>query len=288
VRLRKPVLRQPEKHQLGYNNILLPNEREVTTEIITDAAALLKLSPENMQQLISQSVPLPVARTASREEAELVTLRLRDLGLNCVMVSDEKLGLAFPDNVLKRVRAMSFDDERVVIYHSGAEEVQFSWADVILILPARLIETRLEVKERMTRKKENEILDTNEFFRDDVVIDFYTATPPFTWRVSATGFDFSCLGSEKALVASENISRLQRVIVTRAVNAQFDDSYLRVRNLLELVWSTQQETQASGWRRERPGKLSVGVAATKSNETQFTRYSRLRHYLVNLDNHVIL
>ena len=278
VRLRKPVLRQPEKHQLGYNNILLPAP-EVSSETVTDAAALLKLSTENMQQLMSQNVPMPVARTASREEAELVTLRLKDLGLSCVTVSDEELGLSLSETSVKRVRAMSFADDLVVIYHSGTEEMNISWSDVTLILPARLIENRLEIKERMTRKKENEILDTNEFFRDEVVIDFYTTTHSFTWRVGATGFDFSCLGSEKALVANENINRLQRLIVAKAVNAQFDDSYQRLRNLLELVWSTQAETQSSGWRRERPGKLSVGVATTKSNETQFTRYSRLRYYL---------
>jgi hypothetical protein len=231
-----------------------------------------------MQQLMSQSVPMPVARTGSREEAELVTVRLRDLGLNCVTVSDEELG--FSDNVVKRVRAMSFADEHVVIYHSGSEQASFNWSDVVLILPARLIETRMEIKERMSRKKENEILETNEFFRDEVVIDFYTAAHSFTWRVGASGFDFSCLGSEKALVANENIARLQRLIVAKAVNARFDDSYQRVRNLLELVWSTQPETQSSGWRRERPGKLSVGVATTKSNESQFTRYSRLRYYLL--------
>ena len=281
ARLRKPVLRQPEKHQLGYNNILLP-AREVSNEMVTDAAALLKLSTENMQQLISQNVPMPVARTASREEAELVTLRLKDLGLGCVTVSDEELGLSFSETSVKRVRAMSFVDEQVVIYHSGTEEANISWSDVILILPARLIETRLEIKERMTRKKENEILDTNEFFRDEAVIDFYTTTHSFTWRVGATGFDFSCLGSEKALVANENISRLQRFMVAKAVNARFDDSYQRLRNLLELVWSTQAETQSSGWRRERPGKLSVGVATTKSNESQFTRYSRLRYWEASL------
>ena len=279
VRLRKPVLRQPEKHQLGYNNILVPVESEVSTEIVNDAAALLKLSPENMQQLMFQEVPLPVARTASREEAELVTLRLRELGFSCLTVSDEELGLSFSDNVLRRVRGMSFDDERLVIYHSGAEETDLSWSDVILILPGRLIETTLEIKERMTRKKENEILDTSEYFRDEVVIDFYSVGDRFTWRVGASGFDFSCLGKEKALVANENIGKLQRVIVAKAVSAQFDDSYKRVRNLLELVWGTQSETQSSGWRRERPGKLSVGVATTKSNESQFTRYSRLRNYL---------
>jgi hypothetical protein len=195
-----------------------------------------------------------------------------------VTVSDEELGLSFSETSVKRVRAMSFVDEQVVIYHSGTEEANISWSDVILILPARLIETRLEIKERMTRKKENEILDTNEFFRDEAVIDFYTTTHSFTWRVGATGFDFSCLGSEKALVANENIRKLERLIVEQAVNAQFDDSYQRLRNLLELVWSTQAETQSSGWRRERPGKLSVGVATTKSNESQFTRYSRLRYW----------
>jgi hypothetical protein len=276
ARLRKPVLRQPEKHQLGYNNILLPVEG-VATEMVADAAALVKLPKENVQQLVSQNVPMPVARTVSREEAELVTLRLRDLGLRCVTISDEELGLSLP---VKRVRAMSFENERIVIFHSGTEETSVLWSDVILILTARLIETRLEIKERMTRKKENEILETNEFFRDEAVIDFYAATHSFTWRVGATGFDFSCLGSEKALVANENINRLQRVIVTKAVNAQFDDSYQRVRNLLELAWSTQPETQSSGWRRERPGKLSVGVATTKSNESQFTRYSRLRRHFI--------
>ena len=277
ARLRKPVLRQPEKHQLGYNSILLPVEG-ITTEMVADAAALVKLSTENVQQLVSQNVPMPVARTVSREEAELVTLRLNELGLRCVTVSDEELGSS---SSVKRVRAMSFeDDERVVIYHSGSEETSVLWSDVIFILTARLIETRLEIKERMTRKKENEILETNEFFRDEAVIDFYTTTHSFTWRVGATGFDFSCLGREKALVANENISRLQRLIVAKAVNAQLDDSYQRIRNLLELAWGTQPETQSSGWRRERPGKLSVGVATTKSNETQFTRYSRLRYYIV--------
>ena len=281
ARLRKPVLRQPERHQLGYNNILAPVEREVATEIVTEAAALLKLSTENVERLMSQSVAMPVARTASREEAELVTLRLRDLGFSCVTVSDEELGLAASDNVLKRVRAMSFADERLLISHSGTDETNVSWSDVILILPARLIETRLEIKERMTRKPEKEILDTSEFFRDEAVIDFYTTADSFTWRVNATGFDFSCLGKDKALVANENIGRLQRLIVGKALNARFDDSYQRVRNLLDLAWSTQSEMQSSGWRRERPGKLSVGSATTKSNEPQFTRYSRLRRYLVN-------
>src|ERR1044072_9629819 len=98
ARLRNPVLRPPEKHQLGYNNILLPQDQAAPEEVINDAATLLKLSPENVRELMSQSVPMPVARTASREEAELVSARLRDLGIDCLTLSDEELG---SENVVK-------------------------------------------------------------------------------------------------------------------------------------------------------------------------------------------
>jgi hypothetical protein len=287
ARLRKPVLRQPEKHQPGYNNILIPRDRVVPDEVIIETASLLKLSPENVRALMSQSVPMPVARTASREEAELVTQRLRDLGLTCTTVSDEDLGLLFADNTVKRVRAMRFDDSVLTIQLAGGEEIEVSWTDVILIVPGRLIETRVEIQERLTRKPEKELIDTSEFFRDEAVIDLYSAKEQFTWRVGATGFDFSCLENDKALIVNENIARLQRLLVARSAKAQVDDSYSRVRNLLELAWSTQQETQSSGWRRDRPGKLSVGLATIKNNETQFTRYSRLRYYfcLKDADKH---
>ena len=280
AKLRKPVLRRPEKHQPGYNNILVPPDRAVSDETVSAAAALVKLSPEKVRALMSPGVPMPLTRTASREEAELVTERLRDLGLTCITLSDEELGLSFSDNKLKRVRAMRFDEVFLTIQLAGGEEIEVTWADIILLVPGRLVETRVEITERLTRKPEKELLDTSEFFRDETVIDFYTSEHPFTWRVGASGFDFSCLENEKALIANENIARLQRVIVARAVNAEFDESYPRVRSFLELAWSTQQENQSSGWRRSAPGKLSIGLATTRSNESQFTRYSRLRYYFV--------
>ena len=277
ARLIKPVLRPPEKHQLGYNNILLPHDQ--AEAVIVEAAALLKLSVENVRKVILQGTPLPVARTASHEESKLVTERLRDLGLQCLTVSDAELGSS---DAVRRVRSMMFGDESLTIQQAGAaEQTNVSWSDIVLIVTGRLFETRLEIKERMTRKPENEILDTSEFFQDEFAIDFYTTAHSTTWRVGANGFDFSCLGREKALVVNENMGKLHALLIEKASNAQVDDSYARVRNLLELAWTTQAETQSSGWRRERPGKLSVGVSTIKSNETQFTRYSRLLYYLTN-------
>ena len=61
ARLIKPVLRPPEKHQLGYNNILLPHEQAVSDEVVADMAALLKLSAANVRACLSQGVALPVS-----------------------------------------------------------------------------------------------------------------------------------------------------------------------------------------------------------------------------------
>ena len=278
ARLRRPVLRPPEKHQPAYNNILLPVETELTADVISEAAALLKLSADDVQRIIAEKTPLPVARTASRAEADLVFNRLRDLGLQTIALSDDELGAA--DGFVKRIKSMSIDDNSVTLQQAGTEQVEVSWRDVVLIVTARLFVKRIEIQERKMRRGENEIVQSNEFSSDEAVIDIYSSTHPETWRVSANGFDFSCLGPAKSLIANENILSLQQLLASKAPDAKVDDSYKRLRRTLDLVWGSQQETQSSGWRRDRPGKLSIGLTSSTSNESQFTRYSRLRRYFI--------
>lgn len=275
ARLRKPILRRPEKHQVGYNTIFLPSGQAFSAEAIGEAAALLKLKEPELERILAEGVPLPLARTASREEAELIRERMQALGFRVVTLGDE--------GTIKRVRSMAFDGSQVVMNPDAKEEVAAPWSNILLLVPARLIEKRVEVKEVKNRRAENEILDASEFFSDETVLDIYLSTHAETWRVSATGFDFSCLGSEKALIANENMTRLQRRLVSQATNARFDDSYNRLRSVLDLVWGPEQETKSSGWRRERPGKLSLGMATINSNESQFTRYSRLLYYVMSHD-----
>ena len=43
ARLRKPVLRAPEKHQLGYNTILLPKNGAVSSEVVIQATRVSSL-----------------------------------------------------------------------------------------------------------------------------------------------------------------------------------------------------------------------------------------------------
>ena len=277
ARLRKPVLRPPEKHQTAYNNIVLRPDSDPSEEAVSEAADLLKISAENVKRILAERLPFPVACTASREEAELVLERLRDIGFQTIVLSDDELGDS--EMPVKRIKAMTIDDEVVLLQQAGTrDQTEIRWRDVVLIVTGRLFVKRVEIEERKTRRAENEIVRTSEFASDEAVLDFYTSTNPQTLRVTANGFDFSCLGSQKALIANENILRLQQMIAANAPDVRVDDSYKRLRRMLDLVWGPQQETQSSGWRRERPGKLSVGLATINSNEAQFTRYSRMRRY----------
>jgi hypothetical protein len=263
-------LRRPEKHQRGYNTIVLPHADAFAPEVISEVAPLLKLKEPDLERILAEGVPLPLARTASSEEAQLILDRLQSLGLRVVTLVDE--------GSVKRVKSFDLDDAQLVI-NAGhpKDEVTMPWSNVVLFVAGRLIEKRVEVHEVKSRRAENEIVDASEFYSDEPVIDIYFSTHSETWRVGAAGFDFSCLGSEKALITNENIVRLQRRLVAHASGARFDDSYNRLRPLLDLAWGPEQETKSSGWRRERPGKLSLGMATIHSNEPQFTRYSRLQY-----------
>ena len=270
--LRKPILRPPEKHALGYNTIVLPSSGAATPESIGNASSFLKLKPEDFEQILAERVPLPVARTASSEEAQLVNDRLAELGFRVFTLQDE--------GTVVRVRSLCLSAAGLVINPGQTtNEVDLAWSDVVLLVSGRLIEKRVEIKEVRTRRAENEILDMSELFSDEAVIDLYLSTNSETWRIGANGFDFSCLGAEKSLIATENFTKLQRLLLTKATQARVDDSFNRLRSLLDLVWGSEQETESSGWRRERPGKLSIGMATVHNNERQFTRYSRLLYHL---------
>ena len=277
--LRKPSLRPPDKHQPGYNSIILPQDRLLPDKELAEAAALLKLDPADLQRIVSAQLPLPLARTASQEEAELVCERLRDLGLKAITVSDADLGLG--ENCVTRVRSMSFAITGLTIRQSASQEVaDIPWSDLVLIVPGRLFVKTVEVKELVSRRSENEILETSQFTTDEVLVDYYAASSAQTWRVGASNFDFSCLEDQKTLIAGENIATLTKLIASRASRAQLDDSYKLTRQILELMWGPEQQTQSRGWRRERPGKYSLAQATVNSNESQFTRYSRLLYYFV--------
>ncbi|HYJ86289.1 MAG TPA: hypothetical protein VEW46_09555 [Pyrinomonadaceae bacterium] len=279
--LQKPTLRRLEKWELGYNNLLVPPADppgDLAESELAEAADVLKLSPADFASIISTAMPLPLARTATLEEASLVQRRLRDFGIETRIIADVELGVNEAGPM--RVRAIELDEAGFrVIQTSESTSVRLDWSDLILIVVGRLISARVELKEQKTRA-ENRILDSSKFFSDEAVVEFYAKNQPGAFRVTANSFNFSSLGTRKGLLAGENMSTLLELFRERAPLAVVDESYKSLRKVLEPVWSTEQQNESGGWRRERPGKYSIGSVNEKNNETQFMRYSLLRRYLL--------
>jgi hypothetical protein len=275
--LRKPILRRPERHQLGFNSILVQTEPvPLDGDSLSKAAELLKLKTESLESILAIKRPMPLARTPSREEVQLINDRLRELGFATVLLSDDDLGR---HDAVVRIRSLRIDDNSLSLQQAGIQSsIALSWDDLRLIVSGRLVVQKVEVTERVSRHPEAEILDTSEFFSDEPVLDLYSSTHDRTWRIGTNNFDFSCLHDQKSFVAGENLRRLLALICSRCPSVHHDSAYNELRNTLQLVWPTEQETESRGWRRERPGKYSLGAVTANTNDGQFTRYSRLRRY----------
>lgn len=273
----KPALRSLEKWEQGYNNILIKVSAELSDQSLDEAAGLLRLPSAELRRITDANTPLPLARTAVPEEASLIKESLNALGLDTLIIPDETLGLEKAPTI--RLRTVELLPDEIVVYSTSGEGHPIRWSDITLVVLGRLFATQVAVKERKRRGAEKHIIDASQTSSDEEVLDLYTREQNGGWRILSTNFDFSCLGAAKKLMARENFAALRELICDRSGNAASDETYNIARRSLELVWPSDQQTSSLGWRRERAGRYSTSEVATTTNEMQFTRYSRLRHFL---------
>jgi hypothetical protein len=276
AQLQKPALRRLEEWEHGFNIILIPTGHQLSSDRLAEISTFLKLITVDLERIFSKNLALPVARAASEVEADLITRRLAALGLATLTLPDAEL---ISSESMVRVRSAELADDRLTSARvSGAATAEIVFSQIVLLVLGRLFVKRVEVKERKSRRSENELVNASEFFSDVAILDIHCERQNSSWRIEANNFDFSVLGSRKGLVAGENLQALITLIREQAPNAEFDDSYSSLRQALEPVWPSEQRTEAIGWQRQRPGKYSTSGAVESNNETQFTRYSCLRRY----------
>ena len=261
---------------LGFNCILISHDANSATNI-SNAAQLLNISSAELEKIIVAEVPLPLARTNTSAEAELIVKQLSSLGFEVKIVSDAELGSVESD--VRSIRAATISESGMTLKQiGGSEGVHVAWSEIVLIVSGRLLSKRVESAEQKHRRGEVEVLEAAEFFTDEMVVDLYIKARAESFRIVATKFDFSSLPG-RGLLTAENFGKLLNLIRTNANEARYDDSYLRVRQNLDLVWHAEQRKGSAGWRRDRPGKYALEAITESSNVNQFTRYSRLRYLL---------
>jgi hypothetical protein len=275
--LRRPALRPLEEGERGFNIVLLPHElahAQVRDDALVESAALLRLEPEQLTVLIEARAPLPLARTGVQAEVALLERKLSELGLMIAVAADDDL--AVESDPPRRVRRIELDETHVESWSgASAESRRESLDELRLIVAGRIHRKRIEVDERVRRGAAKQIVDTRELVEDEAVIDLYFTDACACWRIAAEGFDYSCLGARMSPLATENFARLIALLRERAPWAAFDESYRRVRHLLRYAWSPTERAESGGLRHTSPGKFLAGAVTSVTNETQFTRYSRL-------------
>ena len=279
--VQRPTLRRLEKWEPGFNVILIPGDgpAKLSEEALREAALTLRLSEHNLSQIMLAQEPLPLARAAAHDEAALVGRKLGEMNVRTLVVADAELGLG-GDSTTTRARALGLTESDLVAHPAGGGEFwSVWWSDVVLLVAGRHLVREIEVEERRGRRSENEIVDARDLVSDESVLDIYFAQSDSPLRINSANFDYSCLGQRKGLLASQNFSSLIEILHFRASGALYDDTYNRVRQLLDNVWPLEQRTESRGWRRKMPGQVTTEAVTRSDNETQFTRYSRLRRYL---------
>lgn len=267
-------LRFLEPWEKGYNVIVIP----AAGSQIDAVAIALKLSIDNefVQSALSARRPVPLVRAESEKQAEMIAARLDESGIKAKVIRDENLS---PASSPVRLRSIRFAGEllELTLFNTN-EAVKVRVNDVSLIVTGSIFESRRDAIEKR-KKGKSTVLDETETDSDEPVMDIYTGSNSVGWRISTTGFDFSCLDDQKGLVASENMRILLVRLKEFAVNARFVDDYLEIRGVLDDVWPLIKRKDSRGLIRHGFGKLELSNSALSSNLDQFNRYSRLQWHL---------
>jgi len=272
-----PAVAVSQESDDKFSVILLPGENpDLSASEIGEAASLVGFKADDLAGCLVVGQPLPLACGLPVESATRVTNLLQSLGLETLVIAEADLhGETLPT----RVRGFEFYDDVLVAVSAGKrQELSFRWDELLLIVFGRLIVNRVELEQPNSRRKKKPA-ERRELSSDDAVLDIFTDAGDDGWRVTAGNFDFSCLGEKKNALAAENMGLLTRSLRAQAKNAQFDDSYNRLRRALSVAWPVEMQQRNQTWRRAGVGKLIMTTTTIQNNELQFTRYSRLRHYL---------
>lgn len=272
----KPDLRKLESWEKGFNLISLashhPNEIA-----LAEAAKLLSHDTAEMKTIFDVGSALPLARVETEREAEILVDCLKQIGVECSIVSDEQLQ---PDRLPTRLRSLQFKiDKLVAVDFNTAKTVEIAKDDLALIVKGTIFQSKTESIKKLKRGGKGEILDETPTASDEIFIDIYRRDDPPGFRILPHGFDFSCLGDAKGILAVENMRSLIVALKEFASGARLVTDYNAVKAALGHVWEIEERKDHQGLRRHGFGKREMGHVASSNNINQFTRYSRLQWHL---------
>lgn len=265
-----------ENWENGHNVVALGAD----VDDIRPAAALLSTvvgkEADVFESILRRGSPLPVARLEAERHAAILAEKLASHGVRTSVIPDDALSPNVPPI---RLRGVEFETEAIVLHpFSGGPDIRLGSNQLVLIVSGLLFGSKTESIEKRKRKVTTTMSET-QMSSDETVIDVYSSFDRIGYRMPTNGFDFSCLGREKSLLASENMSRLRSRLRDFAPQAGFAD-YAEVQHVLETCWPVESRKDSMGFKRSGFGRKELTSVFTTSNSSQLLKYSRfLRHLL---------
>lgn len=272
---RMVVIRRLEEWENGVSLIVERSANDAGHDR-DNAAKLLGLETPVLEDLLNHGRPVPIARVEA-VAAEAAAQLLAEYGISVRMIKDEELAPRRPPT---RLRSMAIEDEEISVGAFNSGEIRtYKISDVKLVVTGHVTEMR---RDETTQKKRaaRKLIEESETAEDTQLVDLYFGGDSAGYRIVPAGFDFSTLGGEKSLRASENVAALIEKIRVSAVSARVVDDFDSARPLLDIVWPPGRRKESRGVRRQGFGRIEFANTYYETNLEQFTRYSRMHRHLL--------
>ena len=275
-----PPQRNIENSELAFNTVLEPSQTPAGEQAVSALAEALTIELDEARVFINAAKRLPIARSQTRQEADLIAALIRTCGLSATVVPDQELELEFE---LKRARRITRAGDEFQFHHSGGV-MTLACAEIKLLVLGVLKNIRVDYTEGMPglRGRSGKVLDATEFRAEETLLDIYTTDLEKSFRIRADAFDYSGLVEPMSYRAEMNFRAALSELSGAASSAEFDEDFARMRGLLSHAWPERSRVEARGLRRAGFARRPVARSSILSdNRDQFDRYSRLTFLSIN-------
>jgi hypothetical protein len=266
----------------GFNVILLPLTAEQQTIARETLAKYSAYDSNDIDFIISQLHPWPLAHLLQEAAAQLLCDQLQRATLPTLLLSDEKHQLT---NALPRLRTCKINQQEITLIFDQSKQspVTIPATAIQLIVEGRIRHRHCDTKEenKGLGQRERELTQAVEFIDEQLIMDIYTADLATSFRIRSESFDYSGLAQKMKLTALENFRALLSTLREIAPQAKLHAAFRQHSRLLERVWPSTQRQESLGLRRAKfltMGRISTRSAYYQDNEEQFNRYSRVSYY----------
>lgn len=276
----KPIQLEPrelEVWETGFNVIVLECDRADIDGAAAVAASAVPTDGSVLRQLLASGKALPLARLETEEQALALSDQLQTFGIRTGMIPDSDLT---PASTPTRLRGLEFFDDGVALGLFGSDErVLLGRGELALIVTGVLFESRVERTEERKRRTTHTLKEMH-LSSDTPVVDLYSRSDATGWRITVNGFDFSCLGASKTLIAGDNLRLVVDKLRDLSPEAKFVGTFLEDRALLEHCWPSELRKDTFGFQRSGFARKDLSSVSTTENTVQLTKFSRLQWHLL--------